>query len=108
MCVFHFKHWQIGHSFSALPGKVVGTASNCTKMAATPSRKLNPMNSAEQKEFLQATAWLRPFTRWAAAFSIKTEGFLPASIRNLPLKLVKLILSKALANTREGTHSCKK
>jgi hypothetical protein len=52
------------------------------------------MNSAEQKEFLQATAWLRPFTRWAAAFSFKTEGILPAAIRNLPLKVVKLILAR--------------
>jgi hypothetical protein len=51
------------------------------------------MNSAEQKQFLQATAWLRPFTRWAAAFSFRTEGLLPAAIRNLPLKLVKSILA---------------
>ncbi len=52
------------------------------------------MNSAEQKEFLQATAWLRPYTRWAAAFSFKTEGLLPAAIRNLPLNLVKMILAR--------------
>ena len=52
------------------------------------------MNSAEQKEYLQATAWLRPLTRWAAAFSIKTEGFLPAAIRNFPLKLVKTALAR--------------
>jgi hypothetical protein len=52
------------------------------------------MNSAEQKEFLQATAWLKPFTRWAAAFSFRTEGFLPAPVRNIPLKLVKRILAR--------------
>jgi hypothetical protein len=51
------------------------------------------MNSAEQKEFLQATAWLRPITRWAAAFSFKTSGFLPETIRNIPLKLVKRVLA---------------
>jgi hypothetical protein len=62
------------------------------------------MNSAKQKEFLQATAWLRPFTRWAAAFSFKTEGILPAGIRNLPLKAVKLILARH--QKRMGT-SCK-
>jgi hypothetical protein len=50
------------------------------------------MNSQQQKEFLQATAWLRPFTKWAAAFSLNTSRFLPAVIRNLPLKVVKKIL----------------
>jgi hypothetical protein len=55
--------------------------------------RLNTMNSAQQKEFLQATAWLRPYTRWAAGFSIKTTGWLPAVLRNIPLKLVKRILA---------------
>jgi hypothetical protein len=50
------------------------------------------MNSQQQKEFLEATAWLRPFTKWAASFSFKTSRFLPAVIRNLPLKIVKKIL----------------
>jgi hypothetical protein len=64
------------------------------------------MNSAEQKEFLQATAWLRPYTRRAAAFAIKTEGFLPAAIRNLPLKAVKAILARKLKNNGAGS-GCK-
>lgn len=51
------------------------------------------MNSEQQREFLQKTAWLRPFTRWAAAFSYKTTGLLPAAIRNLPLKIVKRTLA---------------
>jgi hypothetical protein len=51
------------------------------------------MNSQQQKEFLDATAWVRPFTRWAASFSFKTTGFLPAAFRNLPLKLVKHVLT---------------
>jgi hypothetical protein len=63
------------------------------------------MNSAEQKEFLKATAWLRPFTRWAAAFSFKTEGLLPAAIRNLPLKLVKLILARHHKSKGSGCKS---
>lgn len=50
------------------------------------------MNSVAQNEFLKATAWLRPFTRWAAAFSFKTRHLLPAVVRNMPLKIVKLIL----------------
>lgn len=60
------------------------------------------MNSTEQKEFLQATAWLRPFTRWAAAFSIKTEGLLPTPIRNLPLKLVKFTLVRYQKSKAKG------
>ncbi len=63
------------------------------------------MNSTEQKEFLKATAWLRPFTRWAAAISFKTEGLLPTAIRNLPLKLVKKILASHLKSTGSGCKS---
>ena len=63
------------------------------------------MNSAQQKEFLQATAWLRPFTRWAAAFSITTEGLLPAPVRNLPLKAVKLILARHHKKLGSGCKS---
>ena len=69
-----------------------------------PSKGISLMNSAEQKEFLQATAWLRPFTRWAAAFSIKTEGLLPRPIRNLSLKMVKLILAR---QHKKMSPSCK-
>ena len=64
------------------------------------------MNSVAQKEFLQATAWLRPFTRWAAAFSFKTEGILPAAIRNLPLKAVRMMLARQLKKTGSGCKSC--
>jgi hypothetical protein len=51
------------------------------------------MNSQQQKTFLQATTWLRPLTRWATAFSIRTVGILPAWLRNLPLKIIKRILA---------------
>lgn len=64
------------------------------------------MNFSQQKEFLQATAWLRPYTRWAAAFSFKTEGFLPVAIRNLPLKLVKLTLARHHKSAGSGCKSC--
>ncbi len=63
------------------------------------------MNSAEQIEFLKATAWLRPLTRWAAAFSLKTEGFLPVAIRNLPLKLVKWVLARQHKRFESGCSS---
>ena len=64
------------------------------------------MNLSQQKEFLQATAWLRPYTRWAAAFSFKTEGFLPVAIRNLPLKLVKLVLARHHKSAGSACKSC--
>jgi hypothetical protein len=64
------------------------------------------MNSAQQKEFLENTAWLRPFTRWAAAFSFKTAGILPAVVRNLPLKVVKRILAGYQRRSAEGCKSC--
>jgi len=64
------------------------------------------MNNAEQQEFLQATAWLRPYTRWAAAFSFKTKGLLPAAVRNLPLKLVKLILARHHKSVGSSCKSC--
>jgi hypothetical protein len=64
------------------------------------------MNSQQQKEFLEATAWLRPFTRWAAAFSFKSSGWLPAVVRNLPLKLVKRILTGYQRRMSTGT-GCK-
>ncbi len=60
------------------------------------------MNSEQQKEFLQATAWLRPFTRWAARFSFKTSGFLPGVIRNAPLKLVKALLARQQKRMESG------
>ncbi|PUE09280.1 hypothetical protein B9Z51_10310 [Limnohabitans sp. T6-5] len=62
------------------------------------------MNSQQQKEFLQATAWLRPLTRWAAALSIRSVGILPAWFRNLPLKIVKRILAHDQARM---TSNCK-
>lgn len=51
------------------------------------------MNSTQQKEFLEATAWIRPLTKWSAMFAFKTQGVLPMWIRNLPLKAVKNILN---------------
>jgi hypothetical protein len=63
------------------------------------------MNIEQQKEFLQATAWLRPFTRWAAAFSFRTTGFLPAAVRNLPLKLVKGLLARQKKRMESGCNS---
>lgn len=64
------------------------------------------MNRQQQKEFLQATAWLRPLTRVAAAFSIHSSGILPVWLRNLPLKIVKRVLINYQSRMRSGckTH----
>jgi hypothetical protein len=51
------------------------------------------MNSEQQKEFLQATAWIRPLTKWSALFAFKTQSYLPMWIRNLPLKAIKKLLT---------------
>lgn len=64
------------------------------------------MNRQEQEAFLQATAWLRPYTRWAAAFSVRTATFLPAAIRNLPLKLIKHLLVRYQKPKAGGCKSC--
>jgi hypothetical protein len=64
------------------------------------------MNSQQQKEFLQANAWLRPWTRWAAGFSLMTAGFLPASIRNIPLALVRRILARHHKGKDDGCKTC--
>jgi hypothetical protein len=64
-----------------------------------------PLSSTQQKEFLKATAWLRPLTRWAAAFSFRTERVLPAAIRNLPLKLVKRVLAGYQQHMQSGCKS---
>jgi len=64
------------------------------------------MNSEKQKEFLRATAWLRPITRWAAAFSYATAGVLPAAVRNFPLALVKRILAGYQRRMESSCKSC--
>jgi hypothetical protein len=63
------------------------------------------MNREQQKEFLQATAWLRPYTRWATAFSIRTSGLLPAALRNLPLKLVQRLLVRQRKRMESGCRT---
>lgn len=60
----------------------------------------------QQEQFLQQTQWLRPFTRWAAAFSFRTAGWLPTVVRNAPLKLVKRVLQRYQRNADSGCKSC--
>jgi len=63
------------------------------------------MNSEQQKEFLQETAWIRPLTKWSALFAFKTQGFLPMWIQNLPLKAIKKLLNGY--QKKYQTNSCK-
>lgn len=56
----------------------------------------------QQAQFLQKTRWLRPLTRWATAFSLATEGWLPQALRNLPLKGVRLLLQRYQKEQGQG------
>lgn len=60
----------------------------------------------EQQQFHAKTSWLRPYTRWAAGFSISTAGWLPAVIRNFPLKVVKQILVHYQKSAPSGCKGC--
>ena len=44
------------------------------------------------RRFVELTAWLRPYTRWATRFSLNAPQWLPALVRNAPLKLSAFIL----------------
>ena len=44
------------------------------------------------RRFVELTAWLRPYTRWATRFSLNAPQWLPAMVRNAPLKLSAFIL----------------
>jgi hypothetical protein len=46
----------------------------------------------DQKRFVASTQWLRPYTRWATRFSISSPRWVPAVLRNAPLKLSSLVL----------------
>jgi hypothetical protein len=48
----------------------------------------------DKKRFVESTMWLRPFTRWATRFAMNSPQWLPAGVRNAPLKLSALILRR--------------
>ena len=47
---------------------------------------------AQQQRFMKSIQWLRPVTRWATRFSMNSPQWLPAAVRNTPLKLTSLVL----------------
>ncbi len=72
-----------------------------------PKNKLAPgksglMNAAEKKQFAQDTQWVRPLTRWATRFSMNCPSWVPAGVRNGPLKLSALILRRYVKTQRQG------
>ena len=50
------------------------------------------MTMLDKRRLVESTHWLRPFTRWATRFSLNAPQWLPAFVRNAPLKLSSLIL----------------
>lgn len=46
----------------------------------------------DKHRFIEKTSWLRPYTRWATRFSLNSPRWLPAMLRNAPLKLSTLVL----------------
>ena len=44
------------------------------------------------RRFVELTAWLRPYTRWATRVSLNSPQWIPTVLRNAPLKLSSLIL----------------
>lgn len=53
---------------------------------------MTPMPPEAKRRFVEKTSWLRPYTRWATRFALNTPRWLPAGLRNAPLKLSSLIL----------------
>jgi hypothetical protein len=55
-----------------------------------------------QQQLQQKIQWLRPFTRSAASFSMSIAGWLPAPIRNFPLKIIKRIIAQYQKGIQRG------
>jgi hypothetical protein len=54
---------------------------------------MNQIRTPEQKRTLVAsTQWLRPVTRWATRFAMNSPRWIPAVVRNAPLKLTSWVL----------------
>jgi hypothetical protein len=51
-----------------------------------------PRPELDTRRFVAKTAWLRPYTRWAARVSLNAPRWVPGVLRNLPLKVSALVL----------------
>ena len=51
-----------------------------------------PKRPLDTRRFVEKTNWLKPYTRWATRFALNSPRWLPAGLRNAPLKLSSLIL----------------
>jgi hypothetical protein len=56
------------------------------------ARDFSKIAMLDKQRFVNATQWLRPYTRWATRFSLNSPQWLPAWVRHAPLKLSALIL----------------
>ncbi len=74
------------------------TAIVSASLSASPENSLlylkpvRPLRMKNNRRFVELTAWLRPFTRWATRFSLNSPPWLPTVVRNAPLKLIALVL----------------
>lgn len=46
----------------------------------------------DQRRFVARTRWLRPYTRWATRVAMGAPQWIPAGIRNAPLRLSSFVL----------------
>lgn len=51
-----------------------------------------PKPPLDARRLVEKTRWLKPYTRWATRFALNSPRWLPAALRNAPLKLSSLIL----------------
>ena len=45
-----------------------------------------------KQRFADSTRWLRPVIRWATRFALNAPSWLPAWVRNAPLRLASRVL----------------
>ena len=50
------------------------------------------MRMMNKQRFAESTQWLRPVIRWATRFALNSPSWLPAVVRNSPLRLSSLVL----------------
>jgi hypothetical protein len=50
------------------------------------------MTMLDQRRFVASTRWLRPVIRWSTRFALNSPPWLPALVRNTPLRLSSFVL----------------
>ena len=82
--------------FAPVCGLITTRAKQEISMKTLPGATISVPNmeneGMESRHFVEKTSWLRPYTRWATRVSLNSPQWLPAALRNAPLKLSSLIL----------------